>query len=319
MQKSITTFVLGATVLTSFLAAEQTEPGFAPQAPFSPWFTGTLLSPIGEALTKGHFSFQPYFFANTATGFYHSHWNPKSTPNVHNETLQLWILVGLTDFMDIIIIPEVLHTHTQGQSSTRFGDLPIELDFQLIKEDQFQYVPGIKLGLIETFPTGKYQKLNPKKLETDVGGLGSFATTAQIVFYKICPIVRHHYLSITASFAYTYFAPVHVKGFNVFGGASNTRGKVFPGNASNAILSFQYSLTQNWVLALDNSYLHVDKDRFRGRETAGRHSSELISFAPAIEYNFSANLGLIAGVWFSAAGRNTPQFTNGVISFVAQY
>jgi hypothetical protein len=316
MRKLIITLVLGA---TPFLAAEETEPGFSPDARCSPWFTGTLLSPIGEVLTQGHFSFQTYFYANTITGIYHSHWNPKSVPNVHNETLQLEILVGLTDFMDIMVIPEVLHNHTQGQSSTRFGDLPIEIDFQLIHEDQFEYLPGVKLGVIETFPTGKYQKLNPKKHNTDVSGLGSFATTAEIVFYKICHIACHHYLSITASFGYTYFAPVHIKGFSFFGGASNTRGKVFPGNASSTILSFEYSLTQNWVLALDNSYLHVDKDRFRGRETAGRHSSELISFAPAIEYNFSAKLGLIAGVWFSAAGRNTFQFTNGIISFIAQY
>ena len=325
MQKSILALVLGA---THFLSAAEVESEFAPQDPFFPWFTGSLLAPVGEVIPKGYFVIQPYVYGGAITGFYHSHWNAKSTPNFYNETIQLETIVGLTDFMDILLIPEVVHNHTEGHSSTHFGDFPIELDFQLLKEDEFQYVPGIKLGIIETFPTGKYQKLNPRKQRADISGQGSFATTAQIVFYKICHLVRHHYLSITASYGYTYSAPVHVKGLNFFGGASGTRGKVYPGNLSETILSFEYSLSQNWVLALDNIYLHIDKDRFRarpGREkhhtraTVGRPSSEQISFAPAIEYNFSENLGLIGGVWFSAAGRNAFRFRNGIISFIAQY
>jgi hypothetical protein len=32
------------------------------------------------------------------------------------------------------------------------------------------------------------------------------------------------------------------------------------------------------------------------------------ALAPAVEYNWSANAGLIAGVEFTAAGRNTPSY-----------
>lgn len=308
---------------SSSLLAEEKVPGFPPEAPYTPWFTGPLLAPTGTILTRGHFSIQPYFYANVVTGLYRSHWNSKSTPNFYNETLQIQAIVGLTDFMDITISPEVLHNHTQGQSSTRFGDFPIEFDFLLLTENRFRYFPGIKLGIIETFPTGKYQKLNPKKLETDVGGGGSFSTTAEIVFYKVYHLYGHHYLSTIASFEYTYSAPVHVKGENVFNGGPGTRGKVYPGGSEIAFLSFEYSLTRNWVLALDSVYKHTNKDRFKGtpgsNRAAGRPSSELLSFAPAIEYNFNEHLGLIGGVWFSAAGRNTLRFCNGVISFIAQY
>ena len=37
-------------------------------------------------------------------------------------------------------------------------------------------------------------------------------------------------------------------------------------------------------------------------------SSTSIALAPAIEYNFTSRVGLIAGVEFSVAGRNTPSY-----------
>ncbi len=230
--------------------------------------------------------------------------------------------------MDIQMIPSVLYFATQGKSSSHFGDLPIILDFQLLSDQKFQWIPGIKLQIGETFPTGKYQKLNPHKLRTDISGLGSFSTSPAIVFYKVYHLYRHHYLSLTASFQYTYYAPVHVKGFNFYGGGFGTRGKVYPGNLSTAIISFEYTLTKNWVLAIDNVYIHEDKNRFRGNPgiaasgipaTVSRPSSEQLSFAPAIEYNFNEHFGLIAGVWFTAAGRNNLEFRTGVASFTIAY
>jgi hypothetical protein len=294
----------------------------------TPWLTGPLIAPVGVAVTKGHYTFQPYFTSGFVTGAYNGHWKPVSKPNFYNVFLQFLALIGLTEFMDIQIFPGVLFNSTQGKSSTRFSDFPVTLDFQLVRANRFKWFPGIKLSITETFPTGKYQKLGLNKHDTDVSGLGSFSTAPGIVFYKIYHLSKQHFLSMTASFEYTYFVPVHVKELNVYGGGKGTRGKVYPGNLSIAIVSFEYTLTQNWALALDNVYTHVDKDRFRGNPgvnaddtpaSVGRHSSEVPSFAPAIEYNFSENLGLIAGVWFSAAGRNFLEFRNGIVSFVASY
>jgi hypothetical protein len=41
-------------------------------------------------------------------------------------------------------------------------------------------------------------------------------------------------------------------------------------------------------------------------------SNEQWSVAPAIEYNWSKNVGLIVGSWFSFAGRNSVRFISGV-------
>nr|NGX30574.1 hypothetical protein [Candidatus Anoxychlamydiales bacterium] len=46
----------------------------------------------------------------------------------------------------------------------------------------------------------------------------------------------------------------------------------------------------------------------------GTRSKDVLSLAPAIEYNFSQNLSLISGAWFSVRGRNTANFATGIIT-----
>ncbi len=295
----------------------------SPSAQDTPWLTGSLIAPLGEIVPKGHLIFQTFFYFNTVTGAYSPHWHDKSNPKFFNFTLQNELIIGLTKRIDFQILPTILYNHTQKQSSNRFGDFPIIFDFQIVRTDKFQWFPGIKMAITETFPTGKYQKLNPKKLNTGVSGLGSFATTGSLVFYKIYHLIGLHFLSVNASFSYSYFAPVHVRGFNTYGGGWGCAGKVFPGNSYSAILSFEITLDRNWAFAIDNIYTHSNKDHFKGNpginSAVGRRSSETLSFTPSIEYNFNENWGIIAGAWISATGRNAAVFRNAIISCVYQY
>jgi hypothetical protein len=132
-----------------------------------------------------------------------------------------------------------------------------------------------------------------------------------------------HYLSARLYFSYFFLAPVHVKGFNVYGGGFETKGKVRPGNVFNTILGLEFSLTQRWALALDITHSYQNKTRFSGNQgilkigegaIVGGPSKNQISLAPAIEYNFSENVGVIAGAWFTIAGRNSTEFVSGVIA-----
>ena len=288
-----------------------------------PWLTGPLIAPVGVALQNGHYSLQPYSFLYATTGLYNAHWKSVSIDNLYNETFLLQIEVGLTSFMDFQLIPTGQYSWSQGKSSTEFSDLPFLLNFQLLQPDKYPSLPGIKLQITETFPTGNYNHLNPGKLGTDISGAGSWSTAPALVLYKVVHFGGVHYMSITGSLQYAYFAPVYVKGLNAYGGGRGTRGKVYPGNTTQAILSFEYTLTKNWALALDNVYTHEDRDRFRGKQGSGGPvglpSSEQLSFAPAIEYNFNENWGIIAGSWFTAAGRNTPKFYSGIFSFMYSY
>ena len=77
------------------------------------------------------------------------------------------------------------------------------------------------------------------------------------------------------------------------------------------------------MFALDAVYNYAAKTTFAG--DAGKDSTGLealnggpfndnLSLAPAIEYNFTPDLGLLAGVWFSVWGRNSLDFVSGVVS-----
>lgn len=326
-KRAVQTFLLLS--LTGYPLLHAAGTPEVPAGSLSPWLTGSLLAPAGEVVQKGHYSIQSYFQFNTLTGVYDRNWHYTSKPNFFNFTLLTQLIVGVTKWIDFEAILQMQSNSTQGQSSTLFGDLPLSLGFQLLATDKFKWFPGIKLALTETFPTGKYQKLNPHKKDTDVSGAGSFATAADLIFYKVYHLTGLHFLSTTASFGYTYYAPVHVRGFNFYEGGPGCAGKVYPGNSWGVDLSFEFTFDKNWAIALDNVYTSFDKDRFRGSPgitpllstpgVVGRPSSATLSFAPALEYNFNQHWGVIAGAWFSAIGRNSAVFRNAILSFEYQY
>ena len=83
----------------------------------------------------------------------------------------------------------------------------------------------------------------------------------------------------------------------------------------------EYTATKNWALALDLNAVCAAKNRFKGKSTSkvGGPSSIQLSLAPAIEYNWSSQLGVIAGSWFTIAGRNSTRFTSVVGAFNYYY
>lgn len=302
-----------------------------------PWFTGTLLCPSGNVVPVGYVNIEPYVFATDTFAKYNRNWKSKSIPCFWSVNPLIFTQIGLTEKLDFLFQPQFFWNETQGRSSTRFGDLPVGLDIQLVAATKTGWWPAVKLALRENLPTGKYQKLNPDKLGTDASGTGSFVTTAGLVFARLFHVRKAQYLSTRFFVSYSLPARVHVKGFNTYGGGSGTRGYVYPGDSLTAIVGLEYSLTRNWVLALDMMNVYTNKNRFKGRKgraagasenpfegfettdgsgeaNVGGPSSDQISLAPAIEYNFSEAVGIIGGCWFTVAGRNTGHFVSGVLA-----
>lgn len=243
--------------------------------------------------------------------------------------------------MDVTISPQVIYNHTNGQSSTHFGDFPLQVSFQLCEEKANLWIPSIRLFLTELFPTGKYNKLNPKKLGTDSSGGGSYETTIALVFGKLFSLGGSHFLKIRYFLDYTVSSAVHVEGFNTWGGGYGTDGKVYLGNEFSTSIALEYTPSLHWAFALDIIGVSTKRNRFSGNPgnspqmniitgtvqaltffeiaSVGNHSAEQVSLAPAVEYNFSPNIGVIGGVWFSILGRNTAQFVNGVLALNIYY
>jgi hypothetical protein len=72
-------------------------------------------------------------------------------------------------------------------------------------------------------------------------------------------------------------------------------------------------VTRRWVLALDVAYEHDASTAVRGTQPAAgggaiaidSGAASSLSLAPALEYNLSAQVGVIAGAKLTVAGRNT--------------
>ncbi len=314
-------FILGIIFLNTFILGNEALP-----TPPTPWLTGPLIAPSEYAIPLGQIEFESYIYATTNTGIYDKNWKTVSADhNFFSLNPQFFLYIGLTPWMDINIIPQFFYNTTQNQNSVNFGDLIVALDFQLLDPNYTPYFPGIKFTFRETFPTGPYQKLNPTKLLTDLAGAGTYGTNFNLVFYQVYHLTGHHFLSTVYSAAYTLTTPVHIHGLNAYGGGNGARGTVYPGETFQAIFSFELTLTQSIVLALDNVYTHINRTTFSGnpgQTPTGaplkntEPSSEQITFAPAIEFNFSENLGIITGCWFTAYGRNTPNFKSYVINLI---
>ena len=109
---------------------------------------------------------------------------------------------------------------------------------------------------------------------------------------------------------------VRVRDVSVYGTEAGFRGVAKPGDVLTINSSWVYSLTRNWVLALDLVYQHDDNTTLRGSTTdpltgeprdirADFGSAWRFGVAPAVEYNFSSRIGVIVGARWFGAGRNT--------------
>ncbi|NNM42939.1 MAG: hypothetical protein HKM07_01170 [Chlamydiae bacterium] len=304
------------------------------ELPPGPWFTGSLLTPAGTTVSQGHVNLEPYLVVGGSKGIYDEHWKIRHSSIFISTSVLVLAQVGITSFMDFQIFPQVVYNHVENQNSVGFSDLPVQLNFQLYNPEKEDWCPSVKLALTELFPTGRYNKLNPEKLETDATGQGSYVTSIGLVFAKTIHFGEAHFLRVRAASIYSLYSAVGVEGFNSFGGGYKTKGKVYPGAQFSTVIGFEYEPVLNWSLALDilgitgkgNRFVAQEGSQRQGLQSAGgsfsltnnqsatNKSFEQLSLAPALEYNFTANVGVIAGVWFTVLGRNTAEFVNGVVA-----
>lgn len=283
-----------------------------------PWLTGPLLAPSGHTVPKGHVNYEPYIYWSTISRRYDKNWNSYSVSQSTSILGQATMQIGVANATEFDLAPQIYWNHSSGRSSLAFGDLPITLAFQVLNDQKEEWWPAIKLRFAANIPWGKFQKLSSHKNGTDAGGNGNWSPAAGLIFSRLFHFHGACYLAARYFLSYVVSTPVHVKGINVYGGTKQTHGTIYPGNSFQTDLGLELSLTHNWVIATDILYVHNNKIRFSGHSrgpTLRSPSSEQISLAPALEYNWNANLGLIGGVWLTVAGRNSAKFTQGVIAF----
>jgi hypothetical protein len=276
---------------------------------------------------------QPYLLGIAKTAFYDNNWDVQPIETLWSLQFRTPFWVGLSSWADFKISPVWMWNHRGDQSQWVLGDWVAQIDFQLHQDTlpHKSWLPSIKVGIRETFPTGKYQKLNPNKLGTDGGGRGAYTTTFSLNASKLFYFSEFRFLCLRLNFAYFLPTNVHVKGFNNYGGGIGTQGTVSPEKIFLGIFAFEYSFNRNWAICCDFEGVVASKVTFKGYPgmvpskdaqfspngiPASNETKASIQYsaAPGIEYNWSENLGFLAGVWLTLAGKNSSRFTTGVLS-----
>lgn len=287
---------------------------------FDPYYTGPLITPSANNLYAQQWFFQPYVFVTDAFARYDSSWHHHSVEDTITVNPSAFIQYGLTNYFDLTLILNAFYNKKHHQKSFKYGDTGLELGIQLLRAKKDTWIPAIRLLIKESFPTGKYEKLNPYKKGVDSSGSGSYETSFYLNIAKTVCLINP--VAFRISLGCTIPTDVNVKEFNTYGGGYNTDGKVTPGYVYTAAFAFEYSFTQKFAYAMDVIYAHANRVKFKGINGTNEDgsaasnvsgSSEQWSLAPALEYNFSEDLGVIAGLWFSVKGKNTIDF----ISYVA--
>jgi hypothetical protein len=284
---------LGVLACPAALLAQEAPPTSQPlaeQALEDAWWTGPMLASGAGTLPQGHWLVEPYLF------------------NVHgkggdSQGSLTYVLYGLTDRLTVGAIPTFSYNQPDGarnSSHIGVGDLTLQGQYRLTQFRKGRWVPTTSIVLQETFPTGKYDRLDGRG--ADGFGGGAYATTLGYYAqsYNWAPNGRIVRLRLNTSA--TLSRATNVRDDSVYGTPVGFRGRARPGASLLVDAAMEYSATRNWVLALDLIYRHDEPTRVSGvgpggalvRFDTGVHDG--FAVAPAIEYNFSPRVGVLLGM-----------------------
>ncbi len=200
-------------------------------------------------------------------------------------------------------------THGSG---LQFGDLTLHTHYQLIRFREHHWPPALAFVIEETLPTGRYDQLGTHPGD-GLGG-GVHATTYSIYTQRYFWAPNGRIVRTRLDFSYSHSNSTALRDVSVYGTRNGFRGQATPGDSVVIDSAWEYSVTRNWVLALDLEYARSAGTHVRGLNDAAGATPTAVnidsgtsttwSLAPAIEYNFNGNVGVLAGAKFTVAGNN---------------
>ncbi|MCX7114876.1 MAG: hypothetical protein NTW08_03045 [Gammaproteobacteria bacterium] len=290
-----------------------------------PWFTGPMLANASLTQDKNHLSTEIYDFYLDNEGKYIKHPLIAPTSSELSNSGVIEAILGLTDTIDVELTANYSHNMDHGFSSDAFGDTNLLMGLQLLAQDHRPNRMDIRLTVQETIPTGRFKDLNPIANGTDSSGLGSYQTNMGLnLGYTFEPFIGH-YLKTTVNLNYLYAQTATISGLNAYLPLPVTTGSVNPGNLKSVDIALELSLTQHWVVGVETYLSHREAETFSGiidiyrdpkRKVGSGLPTTTYTLLPTLEYNYSENLGIIAGYWYSVGGKNGSKFTSPTIAVV---
>jgi hypothetical protein len=205
--------------------------------------------------------------------------------------------------------------YKEGASSTYLGDTALGLSIRLRNAELNDPWPAVRLSYRCILPTGRYRNLSPKKNNTDASGEGAYYQVLGLAATKLWHLSDYHYFEFRLAASAFFAPPVHIRGLSFYSPEIPLKAKVYNGVLYAFFSSVQANLTRHVALACDFLYKHKNRNRLKTENGyIKRPSNENFSIAPSVQYNFTQDIGIIGGVWFSVAGRNSYSFTQGILA-----
>lgn len=321
--------LVGLLALPRACVATENNPATAPalrQSLDDAWWTGPIIAAGAGTLPQGHALIEPYLFDAIRYGRYDRNGNEQSASRAHSYGSLTYILYGVTDRFTAGLIPTFGYNDVgEGRDSSgiQAGDLTLQGQYRLSQFREGSLIPTISFVIQQTLPTGKYDRLG-----TDVNdGLGAGAYTTTLALYSQYYVWMRNGRILRSRFniAYALSDSVDVEDVSVYGTSAGFRGTARPGDVLTINSAWEYSITREWVFALDFLYQHDANTRLSGTTADAERIEESFGsawrfgVAPAIEYNFTSRIGIIAGARWFGAGRNTSASITPVVAINMVY
>ncbi|MBS0577965.1 MAG: transporter [Proteobacteria bacterium] len=274
------------------------------------WWTGPMLAASGATLPQGHALVEPYLFDIISSGHFDTAGTRHATATEHDLGSLTYILYGVTDRLTAGLIPRFFYNMPpQGPTSSGIGagDLTLQAAYGISQYQDGHRTPSVSLVIDETLPTGAYDQLDRA---SDGTGAGAYSTGFSVYSQQYFWMPNGRILRGRLDLTYTVSSSASLSGQSVYGTAPGFHGHASPGDGLTVDAAAEYSITREWVAAMDVVYQHNDSTHLQGADAAGAVSGDSgaswsLGFAPAIEYNWSARAGVLLGVRIIEVGRNT--------------
>lgn len=260
------------------------------------WWTGPMLavSPTGPG--EGHALTESYLYDQMAD---------------HSQSYRSfnYLLYGLNDHFTLGVIP-IFGVNAAEGAHAHFGmsDLTFQALYTLADFDPKTQLPAIAVAFRQSIATGKYDRLNEL---TEAFGAGSGATSLGLFTQDYFWLPNGRILRMRLDALASVSAEAHITDASIFGTLPGFVGRARPGDAVSLDASFEYSLTRSWVIATELLYDHGDITHVDGMSMSqpvqfNLGSSDGFGLAPALEYSWSANWGMLLGTRILPSGHNRP-------------
>jgi hypothetical protein len=300
------------------MAENPSPPDTGRQSRDDAWWTGPLLAASASTLPQGHFLVEPYLFDTIVHQRFDTNGMRHDVPRQETLGSLTYLLYGVTDRISAGVIPHFAYTLASpagGSTGVGIGDAALQAQYRLSLFQEGSWIPTLSFVVGETLPTGKYDRLGAQP--SNGAGAGVHTTTLSLYAQDFFWMPNGRILRTRFNLSYAFSDNATLRDVSTYGTSAGFRGVASPGDTFTANAAWEYSVTRNWVLALDAVYEHDAGTTVAGDQPAGSGvaavarvmlnsgTSESLSFAPAVEYNLNGHVGFIMGVKFPATGRNT--------------